>query len=84
MHEFAHIYLHDHPFGDDFKEIYESEAKDMIVAYYGEDSEYDYSDITEFYCSAWNIVIWMKQDTYDAAPQTFAYFNDLFDEIYGL
>ena len=81
-HEFAHLYLHDNPFGDDFEKIYEEEAKQMITAYFG-DEEYQYSNSTEFYCTAWNIVFTLGgNDVYDVAPKTFEYFTNLFIELY--
>lgn len=85
MHEFYHIYLHEHPIGDDFKELYESEAKDMMLAYFGEDSEYKYSDITEFYCSAAGVVgVLQGVDKLNVAPKTFAYFTELFNKLYEM
>ena len=56
--------------------------KDMMIAYYGDDSEYKYSDITEFYCSAANVVYWCKEDQFGVAPKTFAYFTELFEDLY--
>lgn len=85
MHEFYHIYLHEHPVGDDFKELYESEAKDMMLAYFREDSEYKYSDITEFYCSAAGVVYLLEGvDKLNVAPKTFAYFTELFNKLYEM
>lgn len=83
LHEFFHIYLYEHPFADDFKNIYEEEAEQMMKAYYGDDSKYKYSDITEFYCSAANVVYWIKEDTSGVAPKSFAYFTDLFNKLYS-
>lgn len=83
VHEFFHIYLHEHPLADDFKDIYEEEAEKMMKAYYGDDSEYKYSDVTEFYCSAANVVYWIKEDSSGVAPKTFAYFTDLFNKLYS-
>lgn len=83
LHEFFHIYLYEHPFVDDFKNIYEEEAEQMMKAYYGDDSKYKYSDITEFYCSAANVVYWVKEDTSGVAPKSFAYFTDLFNKLYS-
>ena len=83
LHEFAHIYLHKNPFDGDFEEIYKQEAKAMIEAYYGMDSEYHYSNSTEFYCTAWNIVYMMQgNDQFGVAPKTFDYFSTLFNELY--
>lgn len=83
LHEFAHIYLHENPYSEDFVDIYNTEAKAMIEAYYGTDSEYHYSNPTEFYCSAWNIVYMMQgNDEYGVAPKTFAYFSTLFNKLY--
>lgn len=81
-HEFAHIYLHNHPLDDKFQAIYEEEAQQMIKAYYG-DEMYSASNATEFFCSAWNIVYTMGgYDSEGVAPKTFAYFVDLFSSLY--
>lgn len=85
VHEFYHIYLYEHPIGDDFKELYESEAKDMMLAYFGDDSEYKYSDVTEFYCSAAGVVGMLQGvDKLNVAPKTFAYFTELFNKLYEM
>lgn len=84
LHEFAHIYLHQKGVSADFVDIYNEEAKSMIEAYWGTSSEYHYSNPEEFYCTAWNIVFTMQgTDKLDVAPKTFAYFSDLFDELYS-
>lgn len=85
VHEFYHIYLQEHPFNKDFEELWESEGKAMMEAYFGNDSEYKYSDATEFYCSAAGVVYGMNgYDRLDAAPKTFEYFNNLFSELYKM
>lgn len=82
LHEFAHIYLDEHPYGDDFLEIYEKEAKAIVTAYYS-NFDYYYTDPVEFYCTAWTIVNFRKEDYLGVAPETFAYFTDLFNRLYG-
>lgn len=83
LHEFAHIYLHENPYNEDFIDIYNAEAQVMIEAYYGMESEYHYSNPVEFYCTAWNIVYMMQgNDEFGIAPKTFDYFSSLFNEIY--
>lgn len=83
LHEFAHIYLDEHPYGDDFLEVFEKEAKAMVTAYFS-DFDYYYTDPVEFYCTAWTVVNFRKKDYLGVAPQTFAYFTDLFNRLYGI
>ena len=77
IHEFGHVYLHFHPMEDDFREIYKTEAKSLVNAYYG-DSPYYYSNEVESFAQAFQTVVCMRgYDTQDAAPKTFSYMNDL-------
>ena len=62
---------------DDFREIYKTEAKSLVNAYYG-DSSYYYSNEVEYFAQAFQTVVCMRgYDTQDAAPKTFSYMNDL-------
>ena len=77
IHEFGHVYLQFYPMEDEFKKIYETEAKSLVNAYYG-DSPYYYSNEVEYFAQAFQTVVCMRgYDTQDAAPQTFSYMNDL-------
>ena len=83
LHEFAHIYLADNPFDSSFEDIYNEESEGLINAYWGTASQYHYSNPTEYYCTAWNIVYMMQgNDELGVAPKTFEYFTNLFNEIY--
>lgn len=86
MHEFAHIYLHEHPINDDFNEIYKLEGKKLISSYFGtgDDVKYKYSNVTEYYCSAWGVVYLMGgDDKQKTGNRTFTYFSNLFNKLYS-
>ena len=59
IHEFGHVYLHFYPMEDEFKEIYKTEAKSLVNAYYG-DSPYYYSNEVEYFAQAFQTVVCMR------------------------
>lgn len=83
IHEFGHIYLDEHPYDDKFLEIYEKEAKSLIDAYDFGESYYS-SDSVEYFCEAWKLVLIHREEVKEVAPETYEYFADLFDELYGV
>jgi hypothetical protein len=85
LHELAHIYLDEYGMDDDFQAIYDSEAEKAMNAYFTGDAEYKYSNITEYYCSAWSMVMTLNgEDKLNAAPETFRYFTNLFNSLYNI
>lgn len=82
IHEFGHVYLHYNPLEDEFTELYETEAKSLVNAYYG-DAPYYYTDKVEYFAQAFQTVFVMGgNDTQDVAPNTFKYMSDLINEMY--
>lgn len=83
IHEFGHVYLHFNPMEEDFKEIYEAEAKSLVEAYYGVGESYAYSNEVEYFAQAFQTVLCMGgHDTQNAAPKTFSYMTDLITEMF--
>lgn len=83
IHEFGHVYLHFHPMEDEFKELYETEAKSLVNSYYG-DCPYYYSDETEYFAQAFQTVLVMGgYDTQEAAPKTFSYMSGLIKDMFN-
>lgn len=82
IHEFGHIYLHFHPMEEEFKELFKTEAKSLITAYYG-DSPYYYNNEKEYFAQAFQTVLCMGgHDTQKAAPDTFCYMSRLIGEMF--
>lgn len=82
IHEFGHIYLHYNPMDKEFEDIYKTEAKSLVKAYYG-DEPYYYTDKTEFYAQAFQTVYCMRgKDTQKAAPKTFKYMTNVLNHLY--
>ena len=83
LHEFGHVFDNFYPIGDDFKEIYETEAKSLVNAYYG-DCPYFYSNETEYFAHAFQTVIYARgYDIQDVAPKTFSYVMSLIEKRFG-
>lgn len=85
LHEFGHVYLHNHPeaMNEEFKKLYETEAKSLVTAYYG-DSPYYYEDENEYFAQAFQTVLCMRgYDTQEAAPDTFNYMIDIFQNLFN-
>lgn len=81
MHEFGHVYLHFYGMDDEFEDIWKTEAKSLVKAYYGDGSYYS-EDEVEYFAQAFQTVICMSgYDTQEAAPKTFSYINGLMSQM---
>lgn len=83
IHEFGHVYLHYNPMEDTFNELYKTEAKSLVNAYYG-DCPYYYKDKEEYFAQAFQTVFIMSgNDTQEAAPNTFRYMTELIQSMFS-
>lgn len=83
-HEFGHMYLMNHPYGNDFDDLYKEEGKALITAFYGEDDvKYCLEDETEYFCQAFQTVRFVNEQVTSVAPKTYAYFADIFNKLYN-
>lgn len=83
FHELGHMYLDEHPYDkdDEFIDIYNREGKALSDAYFGESEVYNYSNPTEYFCSAFDVVYLMGEDELGVAPDTFRYMKKVINSL---
>lgn len=83
-HEFGHMYLMQHPYDSSFDNLYEEEGRTLITEFYGEaDVNYWLEDETEYWCQAFQTVRVANEQVSGVAPKTYAYFADIFNQLYS-
>lgn len=81
LHEFGHVYLDFYALGEDFNKIFTEEAELLVKAYYGIDECNATVDEIEYFAQAFQTVVYLGEDTQEAAPKTFDYISGLVSDM---